>query len=244
MATTEEPLGVKSRFTKDLRQPAANKLLRAFLMRIHRRLDWYFNQDQTLLLKHNEQHKDWEIGEYSYGHPSKSPKVIHFGEDAKLKVGKFCSFAEEVRILFGGHHRADWVTTYPFSVLFDGAEDVEGLPHAKGDIIIGNDVWVCTGAMILAGVTIGDGAVIAARSVVTKDVPPYTIVAGNPARPVRKRFPDDIIEKLERIQWWDWPVEKIRQEFPLLLSANVEEFVEKHTAPADSAREDVPLMTP
>ncbi|WP_293915228.1 CatB-related O-acetyltransferase [Deinococcus sp.] len=198
-------------------------------MKVHRRLEQYFSFDQTILLKHLDRHKGWEIGEYSYGHPSKSPKIVHFGEDAKLKIGNYCSFAEDVWIVFGGHHRTEWVTTYPFSVLFEGAEDTIGLPCAKGDIVIGNDVWVCTGAMIMAGVTIGNGVVVAARSVVTKDVPAYTVVAGNPAKPVKKRFSDDVIEALEQIQWWNWPVEKIRGEFKGLLSDNVQEFVAKHT---------------
>ena len=220
---------MKHRFTKELEKTPAQRLLRTFLMKVHRRLDQYFRFDQTILLKHLDRHKDWEIGEYSYGHPSKSPKIVHFGENAKLKIGNYCSFAEDVWIVFGGYHRTDWVTTYPFSVLFEGAEDTIGLPRAKGDIVIGNDVWVCTGAMIMAGVTIGNGAVVAARSVVTKDVPAYTVVAGNPAKPVKKRFSDDIIEALEQIQWWNWPVEKIRNEFKGLLSANVQEFVNKHS---------------
>ena len=231
IAVAEKRTKVKHKFTKQREKTPAQKIAWAFWFRVHRRLHAYFNLDHTLLLKHLDRHKEWEIGEYSYGHPNKSPKIVHFGEDCKLKIGNYCSFAEDVWIVFGGYHRTDWVTTYPFSVLFDGAEDTIGLPYAKGDITIGNDVWVCTGAMIMAGVTIGDGAVIAARSVVTKDVPPYTVVAGNPAYPVKKRFTDDIIAKLEQIQWWNWPVEKIRSEFKIMLSANIDEFVSKHSPP-------------
>ena len=197
-------------------------------MKVHRRYDEYFNRDETIVLQDLERHKNWEIGEYTYGNPTKSPKIVYFGEDCKLKIGNFCSFADDVWIVFGGFHRTEWVTTYPFSVLFDGAEDTVGLPHAKGDIIIGNDVWVCTGAKIMAGVTIGNGAVIAAGSVVVKNVPAYTVVAGNPARPVKQRFSDDIVAKLEQIRWWEWPVEKIRGEFALLLSSDIETFVNKH----------------
>lgn len=219
---------MKRRFTKSLEKSPVQKTVQSFLHRINRRIDRYFNLDDTILLKHIDRHKNWEIGEYSYGHPSKSPKVVHFGEPCKLKIGNYCSFAEDVWIVFGGFHKTDWVTTYPFSVLFDGAENTPGLPYAKGDITIGNDVWVCTGAMIMSGVTIGDGAVIAARSVVTHDVAAYTVVAGNPARPVKKRFSDEIIRKLEQIQWWNWPIEKIRGEFSGLLSSNVQDFVDKH----------------
>ena len=197
-------------------------------MKVHRRYDEYFNRDDTIVLKDLDRHKGWEIGEYSYGNMTKSPKIVYFGEECKLKIGNYCSFGEDVWIVLGGEHRTDWVTTYPFSVLFDGAEDIPGHPRSKGDIVIGNDVWVCTGAMIMSGVTVGNGAVIAARSVVTKDVSPYTIVAGNPARPINKRFPDDLIEGLEQIKWWDWPVEKIRGEFSGMLTANVKEFVDKH----------------
>jgi len=224
----EETEQLKQKFTKSLEKSAFQKRLRTFLLRVGRKIDREFNLDDTILLKHIERNKNWDIGEYSYGHPSKSPKVVHFGEDCRLKIGNYCSFAEDVWIVFGGFHRTDWVTTYPFSVLFDGAEDTTGVPHAKGDIVIGNDVWVCTGAMIMAGVTVGNGAVIAARSVVTHDVPPYTVVAGNPARPVKTRFAPDIIEKLEQIQWWNWPVEKIRSEFSVLLSPDVQAFVDKH----------------
>lgn len=219
---------MKHKYIASLERSLARRLVKRFLLKIHRRLNEYFNLDETVLLKHLERHQGWEIGEYSYGHPSKSPKIVHFGEDCHLKIGNYCSFAEDVWIVFGGYHRTDWVTTYPFSILFDGAESTVGLPTAKGDVVIGNDVWVCTGAMIMAGVTIGNGAVIAARSVVTKDVPSYTVVAGNPAKPVKKRFSDDIIEGLERIQWWTWPVEKIRGEFPSLLSSDIQAFVDKH----------------
>jgi len=219
---------MKEAFKNKLSKSPVKRFARKFLHKVHRRLHQYFYHDESIFLKDLDRHKCWEIGQYTYGHPSKSPRIVHFGEDCKLKIGNYCSFAEDVWIVFGGFHRVDWITTYPFSVLFDGAEDTVGLPHAKGDVIIGNDVWVCTGAMIMSGVTIGNGAVIAARSVVTKDVAPYTIVAGNPAVPVRKRFSDEIIEELEHIQWWNWPVEKIRSEFPVLLSTNVQEFLSKH----------------
>ena len=143
-----------------------------------------------------------------------------------LKIGKFCSIANDVQIFLGGNHRIDWITTYPFSVLnsWPEAKDIKGHPCTKGDVIIGNDVWIGRKTLILSGVTIGDGAIVGARSVVTKDVAPYSIVAGNPAKLIRKRFDEKTIEKLLEIKWWDWNLEKIKKNLPLLLSNNIEQF--------------------
>lgn len=204
------------------------RLTRTFLLKVHRRLNNYFNFDETILLNEIARHRRWKIGDYSYGNPTGSPRVIYFSEDVELEIGKFCCFAEEVVIVLGGHHRTDWVTAYPLCAILEGIDDVPNLLRSKGDIRIGHDVWVGTGAMILAGVTVGNGAVIAARSVVSKDVPSYSVVAGNPARVVKMRFAEEIIAQLNQIQWWNWPIEKIRREAPLLLSGDVAGFVEKH----------------
>jgi acetyltransferase-like isoleucine patch superfamily enzyme len=209
-------------------RPALYEKARSFLSRtlgrLHRHLFW----DRNLLLNENIRHSAYQIGEHTYGHPTGSPRVVHFGEGAKLRIGKFCSFAENVTILLGGNHRTDWVTTYPFSALFESARGISGHPMSKGDINIGHDVWIGSGATILSGVSVGNGAVVGAGAVITKDVPPYCIAAGNPARVVKKRFADDLIEGLNEIAWWDWPIEKIEEEFPLLLSSRIEAFVEKH----------------
>ncbi len=165
--------------------------------------------------------RHYDIGEYTYGFP----KVLSWGEGATLRIGKFCSIAEKVVILLGGEHRIDWVTTYPFSVLFPEAAEFHGHPRTKGDVVIGNDVWIGQEALILSGVTIGNGAVIAARSVVSRPVPDYAIVGGNPARVVRYRFPEPQIRALQEIAWWDWPREKIVRYLPLLLSDQVEDFI-------------------
>lgn len=165
-----------------------------------------------------------KVGEYTYGLPT----VMHWGEKASLKVGKYCSFAPNVVISLGGNHRIDWVTTYPFSSLqetWPEAAMIEGSPATKGDVVIGNDVWVGYGATILSGVTIGDGAVVAACSVVTKDVAPYAIVAGNPARQIKKRFDDATIERLLRTQWWNWPDDKVRKNIKLLCSSAIDSIV-------------------
>jgi len=166
----------------------------------------------------------FDIGEYTYG----SPDVFEFGDDTRLVIGRYCSISDRVSIILGGNHRVDWFTTYPFAA-FSGdwpdAREISGHPASKGDILIGNDVWIGFGSVILSGVTIEDGAVIGAGAVVSKDVAPYSIVAGNPAREVRKRFSDDIIARLLDLQWWNWPEAKITQYLPLLCSGDVEALV-------------------
>ncbi len=158
------------------------------------------------------------IGEYSYGQPT----IRHWGENCSLTIGKFCSIADQVMILLGGEHRTDWVTTYPFNYFMPEHRTNRGHPKTKGDVVIGNDVWIGMGATILSGVRIGDGAVIGARALVSKDVPPYAIAAGNPARVLRYRFDDRTIARLLEIRWWDWPPALLEPAIPLLLSSDVE----------------------
>lgn len=164
----------------------------------------------------------YSIGKGSYGDLS----VVDFGEGTILTVGKYCSFARGSQVMLGGNHRADWVTTYPFSALDERFRSFRGHPQSKGDVVIGNDVWVAREAMILSGVTIGDGAVIGARAVVSRDVPPYTIVAGNPAVEIRSRFPAETVERLLALRWWDWPDERIAKAMPHLLSDRIEAFLD------------------
>ena len=145
----------------------------------------------------------------------------------KLVIGKFCMIASGVKFLLDGNqgHR-DWITAYPLSYLLEGYDVENNTPPpgytCKGDTVVGNDVWIGTEALIMQGINIGDGAVIAARSVVTKDVPPYAIVGGNPAKLIRYRFSREEIEKLLLVKWWNWDIEKIRQNLNLLQSSNVE----------------------
>lgn len=165
------------------------------------------------------------MGEYSYGAPE---KIRWWGEAAGLEIGNFCSIADDVEIFLGGNHRTDFVTTYPFASSTDWPEvpGINTLPETKGGVVIGNDVWIGSHACILSGITIGDGAVIAAHAVVSRDVPPYAVVGGNPGRVVRRRFSEDVIAELLEIRWWDWPREQIERMLPMLLSGNVRRFIE------------------
>ena len=145
----------------------------------------------------------------------------------RLVIGKFCSIACGAKFLFNSaNHTLRSLSTYIFPVLFEEwGLDVARIPEAwdnRGDIVIGNDVWIGYDAVVLAGVTVGDGAIIAARAVVTKDVPPYTIVGGVPARPIRKRFADAEIDQLLELKWWDWPEEKIARSIGVIQSGDLE----------------------
>jgi acetyltransferase-like isoleucine patch superfamily enzyme len=168
-------------------------------------------------------HLGFDIGEFSYGVPT----VLSWGEPATLVIGKFCSLADGINILLGGNHRPDWVSTYPFPAIdhWPEAANIEGHPATNGDVIIGNDVWIGHKATILSGVTVGDGAVVGARSVVTRKVPPYAIVGGNPARIIRMRFSEDIIRQLLEVRWWDWEPERIRRNIPLLMQPDISKFL-------------------
>jgi hypothetical protein len=130
--------------------------------------------------------------------------------------------------LLGGEHRPDWVTTYPFSSFFEDFQKYKGASTTKGDLVIGNDEWIGMNVMILSGVTVGDGAVIGAGSIVARDVESYSIVAGNLAKLIRKRFNQDIIDKLLKIKWWKWDKSRIEANMPLLLSNKIEGFIAKN----------------
>lgn len=142
----------------------------------------------------------------------------------KLVFGKFCAIAAETKFIMTGDHKLDAITTYPFPIFgqgWEGAFNIQDLP-VKGDIIVGNDVWFGYDSLVMNGVTIGNGAIIAARAVVVKDVPPYSIVAGNPAKVVKSRFDDTTIARLQKIAWWDWPIEKINKNLKLLCHLNID----------------------
>jgi virginiamycin A acetyltransferase len=146
----------------------------------------------------------------------------------RLIIGKFCSIACGSKfILNGANHKLQSYNNYPFPVFAEEWESGQIVCEAwdnKGDIVIGHDVWIGFEAMVMAGVHIGDGAIIAARSIVQKDVPPFTIVGGIPARIIRKRFDDPVIELLQQIKWWDWDIQRIKAHIRILCHGNVEEL--------------------
>jgi acetyltransferase-like isoleucine patch superfamily enzyme len=160
---------------------------------------------------------DVAIGRFTYGVENLS--VHQWGEGATLEIGSFCSIAHCVTIFLGGNHRVDWCTTFPFGHIFVdqlGGQQITGHPATKGNVTIGNDVWIAHSATVMSGVTIGNGAVIAAHALVTKDVADYEMVGGNPAKSIKFRFEPSIRDLLLELRWWDLPVEEIREMTQLL----------------------------
>ena len=193
---------------------------------------------QTVYLKNVITRLSIEVGSYTmYNDFVNDPKKFERNNvlyqypinHDRLIIGKFCSIACGAKFLFNSaNHTMASLSTYPFPLFFEEWElEKKNVTEAwdnKGDIIIGNDVWIGYEAVILAGVTIGDGAIIGTRAVVTKDVPPYTIVGGIPAKPIRKRFDDETIAQLLRLKWWDWSEEKIAQNIQAIKSGHVEQL--------------------
>ena len=171
------------------------------------------------------------VSPYTYGRP----KVRFTETGARLRIGRYGSIADGVEIFLGGNHQVDWITTYPFPAIpgiWPEAKSLDGSHTSRGDVLIGHDVWLGSQCLVLSGVTIGHGAVVAARAVVTRDVPPYAIVAGNPARIVRYRMSPERIAALLATRWWDWPQDEVRRLMPLLMSSRVEELTARATPDA------------
>lgn len=169
----------------------------------------------------NKKFKDFSIGRFSYG----KPKI--YASKNSFSLGNFCSIADGVTIYSGAEHQTSWIKTYPFLEFPELIEDKD-VNKSKGNVTIGNDVWLADGVLVLSGVTIGDGAVVAARAVVTKDVKPYEIVGGNPAKHIKYRFNEEQISELLKIKWWDWDIEKIKSNLDLILSEDIDKFINKH----------------
>jgi chloramphenicol O-acetyltransferase type B len=178
----------------------------------------------------------WSIGEFSYG----VPVIVGGGGAGNLTIGRYCSIAAQTTIFLGGDHRTDWVTTYPFSAFSPSARRIRGHPSSRGDVVIGNDVWLARASTILSGVTIGDGAVVAAQAVVVRDVPPYAIVGGNPARVLRIRFAEEHVARLLKLRWWDWPPERLERHFPLMLSDRIGDFLDAAEADPEEMQAELP----
>jgi len=190
------------------------------------------NYDKLCFLKNIIKNPNIIVGDYTYyddfenvNNFEKNVKYHFDFTGDKLIIGKFCMIASGVKfIMNGANHLTDSLSTYPFAIFgmgWEKAMEGKGYPN-KGDIIIGNDVWMGHNATIMAGVKIGDGAIIATNATVVKDVEPYSIVGGNPAKEIKKRFPDTTIEKLLKLKWWDWSIEKITENIQNLTDNKIE----------------------
>lgn len=189
----------------------------------------------TIFLKNFIDHPNIQIGDYTYYNDFRLPvddvrqllvPYLHLAAPEKLIIGKFVQIAHGVQIITSSaNHQMDGFSTYPFDIFGEPwRSSYQSKWPNKGDTKIGNDVWIGHEGLIMPAVTIGDGAIIASRSVVTKDVPPYTIVAGNPAKIVRKRFDEEVIKSLLEIKWWDWSIEKINKNISKIVAANINEL--------------------
>ncbi len=188
---------------------------------------------QVCFIKNTVKQPNIEIGDYTYYDDPEDAE--HFERNVlyhypfigdKLVIGKFCALARGVKfIMNGANHKLSGISTYPFWIFGNGWETSlpakEEFPN-KGDTIVGNDVWIGYDALIMPGVKIGNGAIIAARAVVVADVAAYTAVGGNPARPIKTRFAPEIVARLEALAWWDWPIEKISRSLREIVAGDVE----------------------
>ena len=186
--------------------------------------------ESVVYIKPTITRKNIEVGDFSYFDGSNFEKHVTHHYDFigdKLIIGKFCQIGRNVEfVMNGANHQMNSMTTYPFYI-FKGWDqkptDEKDLPY-KGDTVVGNDVWIGQNVTILPGIHIGDGAIIGANSVVSKDVPPYSVVAGNPIKLIRKRFDDELIGLLLTFKWWNKPIEEIQEILPLLANSNINEI--------------------
>lgn len=185
---------------------------------------------QVIYLKNFISNPLIEVGDYTYYHDVHHPENfekqnVFYLYTCKLIIGKFCQIAQGTTfIMSDANHQIDGFSTYPFSVFGGNWADFEPNFLKKGDTVIGNDVWFGYQSVILPGMHIGDGAIIGACSVVTKDVPPYTVVGGNPAKIIRQRFDPETIVKLQSIQWWNWDIEKITRNLRAITGVDIKQL--------------------
>ncbi len=202
------------------------------------------NDYQTIYLKNAVQDPNIEVGDFTiYNDFVHDPRdfqrnnvLYHYPINGdRLTIGRFCSIACGTRFLMNSaNHAMGSLSTYVFPIFYeewDHGMNVTTAWDHRGNIVVGNDVWIGYEAVILSGVTIGDGAIVAARSVVTKDVPPYTIVGGAPARPIRLRFGQEVIDTLLELRWWDWPLEKLAKSLSSIQSGDLEALRQSARAP-------------
>ena len=180
-----------------------------------------FSKPKRSAARFNKQYPNYKMGINCYG----VPIIKHPHPSAILSIGNYCSIANNVEIYLGGNHRVDWVTNYPFPHFFSLANHIQDYVITKGDVNIGSDVWICQNVTILSGVTIGHGAVLANGALVTKDVEPYEIVGGNPAKHIRWRFDEETRNGLLESAWWNWSESEIFNTIDIICSEDASKFL-------------------
>ncbi len=161
--------------------------------------------------------KKVKVGAFTYG--LEDIEILSWGENIEISIGRFCSIASGLKLYCGGNHRSDWFSTYPFGHVYPhlfNNKAISGTPVSNGNISIGNDVWIGRDVTILSGICVGNGAIIASNSHVVKDVLPYTIVGGNPAKFIKFRFSDDIVNKIHDLHWWNLDIHTLEKIIPYL----------------------------
>ncbi len=199
------------------------KKIKQYLRKIWRRLlgRSELQASDRQQVKFRKRYPKYELGVGTYGMP-----IVHdLDEGTTLRIGAYCSIAGNVQIFLGAQHCVDWVSSYPFPEFFPEASHIKNPRSSRGDVVIGSDVWLCSNCTILSGVTVGHGAVIASGALISRDVEPYAIMAGNPARKVRWRFDEPTRLALLKSSWWDWPEAEIRKIVDKLCSENIAEFI-------------------
>ena len=192
--------------------------MKKFIKKLKKKI-FFWRKKKKVGMKDKPRYRKYKIGEYTYGSP-----YIHDYED-NIEIGRYCSIGPDVMILVGGEHYLDRVSTYPFGMKFQDFSDPNCPRLSKGDITIENDVWIGARVTILSGIKIGNGAVVAAGAVVTKDVPPYAIVGGVPAKIIKYRFDEQTIKELQATKWWEKSIDELKPYKSLIQGKDIKEFI-------------------